>query len=122
MCGVVFMADEDNWRNDYPDEERDSDASSDSLDGSDDEDICRYHSHRRHWPRGADFGKLVFPQQQPTPCAWQQQCTQHIETVLCQHVQMTVWACTEVVGLRLTTGKLRLTACLVCDACHYGSL
>ena len=54
------MLDEDNWRNDYPDEERDSDAYSGSQDGSDDdEDICRYHSNRRYQHREVLFGKLV---------------------------------------------------------------
>ena len=63
---VALMADEDNWRNDYPDEEGDSDASSECLEGSDDEDICRYHSHRRYQPREAIIGKLVLYSQPPS--------------------------------------------------------
>ena len=61
------MADEDNWRNDYPDEEGDSDASSECLEESDDEDICGYLSHRRRYqPREAVFGKLVLYSQPPS--------------------------------------------------------
>lgn len=105
------MVAEDNWRNEYPDEERDSDASSDSLEGSDNEDICRYHSNRRYRHREAIFGKLVFLRLASVVYMMPAMLTAYGDCYLFEHVQ-TMTTPGGMVTLRLTTGKLQPSICL----------